>query len=305
MKCTLLPQRWTTLGKILIPAAAAVPIALTLTACGGSNGLAAPTPIVTRTVTASPSASAKQSAKAVAVAAAPALLVVPAVGYSGIEPQYIAFSGDAGNVVIQISWSSWTATRAVGTGTSNIEGCVPDCAQGTETPVTATITLSDPVNGKFTAIDEFREGANDTGWPLGAGQVDPSGSVPSATPAAVPSVAPATPQVGLAADVLNQANPTTGATIQAATIGAMCSSATRPLYQMNATTYDPDCGSWAALNGITTVPLSQWLQPGIWTCALGEATLSDGTVVQIGAERTDAGIIAVVWPSGEVSGSSS
>jgi hypothetical protein len=156
MKYILLPQSWTAKKKTLIPAAA-VFTALALSACGGANALAAATPIVTRTVTVSLSASAKPSVKAThkavtptkaaAVAAAPALLVVPAPyggpAYSGIEPQYVQFSGDAGNVVAAISWSSWTATRATGTGTVDLQGCVPDCATGSETPTPAYLVLSD------------------------------------------------------------------------------------------------------------------------------------------------------------------
>jgi len=187
MKCTLLPQRWPGRNKILIPASA-VFIALGLSACGGSNALAAPAPIVTRTVTVSPSAKPSVKAtqyavapkKVAAVAAAPALLVVPAVyggpAYSGIEPQYVQFSGDAGNVVAAISWSSWTATMATGNGTVDIQGCVPDCATGSETPTPAYLVLSDPVNGKFTAIAEYINGRNDaTMWPEIASQADPAG----------------------------------------------------------------------------------------------------------------------------------
>jgi hypothetical protein len=42
--------------------------------------------------------------------------------------------------------------------------------------VSAYIVLSDPVNGKFTAIDEYRDGANDTTWPEIASQANPPGS---------------------------------------------------------------------------------------------------------------------------------
>ncbi len=206
MKCTLLPQGWIIPGKTLIPSAAVV-IALALSACGGSN---APASIVTRTVTASPSGSAKQSVypaqeevRPTKAAAAPALLVVPALyggpAYSGIEPQYVQFSGDAGNIVAAISWSSWTATKATGTGTVDLQGCVPDCASGSETPTPAYLVLSDPVNGKFTAITEYVNGRNDTTmWPEIASQTDPAGepeparSAPAAPVNAPSSELPAT-----------------------------------------------------------------------------------------------------------------
>jgi hypothetical protein len=90
------------------------------------------------------------------------VLFVPANGYRGVEPAMIGFSGDAGNIVTGITWSSWTAARATGTGISDIQGCVPNCAQGSETPVTTTISLSAPVHGMFTAITETRNGTSAT-----------------------------------------------------------------------------------------------------------------------------------------------
>ena len=53
---------------------------------------------------------------------------------------------------------------AVGTGTSDIQGCVPNCAQGSETPVPAKITFSNPVNGHFTKVVEIRNGTRYTGY---------------------------------------------------------------------------------------------------------------------------------------------
>ena len=49
--------------------------------------------------------------------------------YSGMKPTEIAYSGDATNVVTKIQWSSWTATGATGTGTSDLDSCQPNCAQ--------------------------------------------------------------------------------------------------------------------------------------------------------------------------------
>jgi hypothetical protein len=39
--------------------------------------------------------------------------------FAGREPSLIDFRGDAGNVVTDITWSSWTGTQAVGKGTSD------------------------------------------------------------------------------------------------------------------------------------------------------------------------------------------
>jgi len=85
---------------------------------------------------------------------------VLAVGsYSGMRPSEIAYSGDATNVVTGLSWSSWTATSATGTGTSDIDSCVPSCAAASPNNVSTTITLSAPVNGQFTKMTETRNGS--------------------------------------------------------------------------------------------------------------------------------------------------
>jgi len=78
--------------------------------------------------------------------------------YSGMKPAEIAYSGDSTNVVTGMTWSSWTATSATGTGTSDIDSCVPSCAAASPNPVTTTVTLSDPVNGHFTQMSETRNG---------------------------------------------------------------------------------------------------------------------------------------------------
>ena len=93
-----------------------------------------------------------------AVASSSGLPKLITSGWSGIRPTTIDFSGDGGNIVTRIHWSSWTQTGAVGTGTSDIQGCVPNCAQGTETPVSTKITFSKPVTGHFTKVIEVRDG---------------------------------------------------------------------------------------------------------------------------------------------------
>ena len=78
--------------------------------------------------------------------------------YSGMKPAEIAYSGDSTNVVTGMTWGSWTATSATGTGTSDIDSCVPSCAAASPNPVTTTVTLSDPVGGHFTQMSETRNG---------------------------------------------------------------------------------------------------------------------------------------------------
>ena len=121
-----------------------------------TSSTTAPTSPAASTTPASSTASTPASTPA--STAAQQLPVITAGGYSGIKPTGIAYSGDATNVVTGIQWSSWTATGATGTGTSDINSCIPNCAQAPPDYVTTTITLSAPVNGKFTQMTETRSG---------------------------------------------------------------------------------------------------------------------------------------------------
>jgi serine/threonine protein kinase len=108
------------------------------------------------TGTTSPSQPAASTSAPSSLTALPVL----AVGsYSGMRPTEIAYSGDGTNVVTALTWSSWTATGATGTGTSDIDSCVPSCAAASPNNVSTTITLSDPVNGQFTHMTETRNGS--------------------------------------------------------------------------------------------------------------------------------------------------
>jgi eukaryotic-like serine/threonine-protein kinase len=114
---------------------------------GGSAG-------TTTTTSPSPSASASSSSAA--------LPVLTVGSYNGMNPSQIDFSGDAGNVVTGITWASWTATAATGSGKSDIDSCVPNCAQAPPDIVATNLVLSDPVNGRFTLITETRNGSTET-----------------------------------------------------------------------------------------------------------------------------------------------
>jgi hypothetical protein len=104
--------------------------------------------------------------------------VVTIGSYTGRKPEMIDVSGDAGNVnVIQdITWTTWGPATASGRGTSNVDDCVPTCAQGATTPVTTEVTLSNPVEGRFSDMRETRQGAavfmtfRSQDWPLNASQ---------------------------------------------------------------------------------------------------------------------------------------
>ena len=106
-----------------------------------------------------PTASATGTATGGQAAALPVFVVG---SYSGRKPTMIAYSGDATNVVTGISWGTWSASGATGEGTSDIDSCNPNCAQASPDYVIAKITLSDPVNGKFTKMSETRMGTTMT-----------------------------------------------------------------------------------------------------------------------------------------------
>jgi serine/threonine protein kinase len=135
-----------------------------------ASGSTAPTSSSSPTPSVSPSASSSASVSPSTSAALPVLV---AGSYTGMKPSSISFSADSGNIVGDIVWTSWTPTGATGHGTSDIDSCVPNCAQAPPDDVPATITLADPVNGRFTSMTETRNGSTatwtyPTEWPLGA-----------------------------------------------------------------------------------------------------------------------------------------
>ncbi len=118
--------------------------------------------------------SSASSAPSPSAATAGALPMVTVGSYSGTQPSLIGISGDAGDIVQNIDWLSWTKTSAYGQGVVDDDSCVPNCASGTTTPVAAQITLSDPSAGQFTRMSETYEGETITmtypgaQWPLSA-----------------------------------------------------------------------------------------------------------------------------------------
>ena len=190
--------------KLITVPAIALAAGVGLTACGsqaapstGTHVAAGPPVIAAATEPApaktthlakpKPVQATPKAVAAPAVAAAPTpVLNVPAqfgaTGYSGIKPGWIGFSADGGYIITDITWSSWGPNEADGTGTSDIQGCVPDCATGSETPYTDTIVLSDVQGGQFTQVSSTRDGtvkAGSTSLILDAEQ-----NSPDAAPAA-------------------------------------------------------------------------------------------------------------------------
>jgi hypothetical protein len=83
--------------------------------------------------------------------------------YDGTRPSVIQFSGDDGDVVTGIRWSSWGRRNATGRGTVGWDNCTPNCAEGTTRYLPATITLSAPdAQGEWTVITEADHGRTTT-----------------------------------------------------------------------------------------------------------------------------------------------
>ena len=54
-------------------------------------------------------------------------------------------SGDSTAILAKMTWRTWSASQAVGTGAYELDGCNPDCAAGPIYQVPAVVTLSQPV----------------------------------------------------------------------------------------------------------------------------------------------------------------
>jgi hypothetical protein len=106
--------------------------------------------------------------------------------FSGTKPGSIAFSGDSGNIVARIMWTSWNHSTAFGVGSWGYEDCRPNCAQGTVTFYRATIALSRPVRGQFTQLIERQSGphGHEFGYRLPARFLT---ATPTATATATPT----------------------------------------------------------------------------------------------------------------------
>ena len=147
------------LNKAIAIPAIALAAGLSLAACGSVKGRAA-LPAVTHTgVTAAPAAPVVSRAPPTAKPA-PALPTVSTnngidPGAQAVEPSTIDLSADGNGDLNGLTWSSWTAHSAEGSGSFNVNNCQPNCAEGTTVDVTVSVALSAPTSGSrpyFTAM---------------------------------------------------------------------------------------------------------------------------------------------------------
>jgi len=109
------------------------PSTTTSTTSRSSTTTSPPATTSTTTTTAPPSTTT--------TAAVPAL--VPLGGATPLyRPSQFNYTQDGTGSVSNITWSTWSSAGATGTGTVNLNNCVPNCASGTFTGYPATVTLS-------------------------------------------------------------------------------------------------------------------------------------------------------------------
>jgi hypothetical protein len=138
-----------------------------------------------------PAARHHPAAPAETASPSPPAAAAPAVIYNCesqplTEPAgYTLARADGNGGLSSLTWTSWTASEATGSGQYYSNTCNPDCAQGTFTYTPVTVTLSDPLattNGGecFTLMTVSGEGT----WQLG-----PDG--PGCERATAPTLSPA------------------------------------------------------------------------------------------------------------------
>jgi hypothetical protein len=119
------------------------------------------------------------SGGAVAAASGPKPLLISNCAKAKFKPARVILTcGDASFGATEMVWSSWTQKNAVGTGTGQVNDCMPNCAQGKTKTAPIQLKLGAPrkcSNGrriftkvKYTWTREVPQGQPATGSiPLG------------------------------------------------------------------------------------------------------------------------------------------
>jgi hypothetical protein len=138
-----------------------------VTGCGSPSKSAAPTTTTVRSTTTAVSTvrsptttqSTTTSVSAPTTSSPSGPLETVTIGqWTGSKPQTIWFSGDSGNIVTNIDWSSWGQDVGHGEGTWHYDNCDPDCAEGTETDYPASLTVTGASGPQFTVLQEVQSG---------------------------------------------------------------------------------------------------------------------------------------------------
>ena len=110
--------------------------ALLVTACSPGNATAAPA--------SSPASAALAAKTAARVYLAEGQNIGGRMLYRPACKSGCVLSGDSTAILDKMTWRTWSASKAVGTGTYELDGCNPNCAAGPLYKVPAVVTLSHP-----------------------------------------------------------------------------------------------------------------------------------------------------------------
>ena len=76
------------------------------------------------------------------------IYVVNCVTFEEKPVELVLYCADAGQILNEITWSSWTPTEAVGAGTSTRNDCEPSCYEGKDVISAVEIKLTKPVTSE-------------------------------------------------------------------------------------------------------------------------------------------------------------
>ena len=76
------------------------------------------------------------------------IYVVNCVTFEEKPVELVLYCADAGQILNEITWSSWTPTEATGMGTSTANDCEPSCAEGNDVISAVEIKLTKPVTSE-------------------------------------------------------------------------------------------------------------------------------------------------------------
>jgi hypothetical protein len=125
---------------------------LTAAACSSAGSTDAPVAAATTPTAAAATTAAAAPASTGPAQAAASTFIADGQTLSGTplyEPPCGGFScqlsGDSTAFLETMTWSSWTTTSAIGTGTFKVQTCTPNCATGTFYSLPVSVTFSQPV----------------------------------------------------------------------------------------------------------------------------------------------------------------
>lgn len=73
------------------------------------------------------------------------IYVVNCVTFEQKPAEIVLYCADAGQILTEIKWSTWSSQEATGTGISTTNDCEPNCAAGTDVVTNVDIKLIKPV----------------------------------------------------------------------------------------------------------------------------------------------------------------